>query len=170
LILDLGLTQEEVAKRVGKDRTTIANALRLLKLSKEVREKIVTGELSVGHARCLIVLEDKALQNQLLQDILQKAYSVRQVEAIVKRLKEGGSASDVAASQKSNQSAEAELIALKAASEQLQAILGSQVEIRSHSSGRGQLIIHYLTHDDFERIVGKIRKSHEQDTLNNHTS
>lgn len=171
LILDLGLTQEEVAKRVGKDRTTIANALRLLKLSKEVREKIVTGELSVGHARCLIVLEDKAVQNQLLQDILQKQYSVRQVEQIVKRIKEGGPNSDAGqAASNADQSAEAELLALKATSEQLQEILGTQVEVRSHGSGRGQLIIHYLTRDDFEKIVGKIKKAHEQNTLNNHTS
>lgn len=170
LILDLGLTQEEVAKRVGKDRTTIANSLRLLKLSKEVREKIVSSELSVGHARCLIVLEDKNIQNQLLADILSKQLSVRQVEAIVKRIKEGGGAAPEASSRASSAvaatTAETEILAIKAVSSELQDILGAQVEIRSHSSGRGQFIIHYLTQDDFDKIVGKIRKANEQNTLN----
>jgi len=90
LIIDLGLTQEEVSRRVGKDRSTIANALRLLKLSKEVRDKIATGELSVGHARCLITIEDRKIQNKLMEEILEKAYSVRQVEALVKRVREQG--------------------------------------------------------------------------------
>jgi len=169
LILDLGLTQEEVARRVGKDRTTIANALRLLKLSKEVREKIVTGELSVGHARCLITLEDKNLQNQLLGDILQKQLSVRQVEQIIKRLKEGGQSGTAANAAQATGTAEAELTSLKATGEELQSILGSQIEVRSHGSGRGQIIIHYLTQDEFETIVGKIRKAHEN-TRNNHAS
>lgn len=173
LILDLGLTQEEVAKRVGKDRTTIANALRLLKLSKEVREKIVSGELSVGHARCLIVLDDKNIQNQLLTDILQKQYSVRQVEALVKRIKEGGGA-EAAVSPQSPEAekahAEAELTAFKAATQEIQEFFGTQVEVRPHGSGRGQVIIHYLTREDFDKILGKIRKAHEQNTLNNHAS
>jgi ParB family chromosome partitioning protein len=170
LILDLGLTQEEVAKRVGKDRTTVANSLRLLKLSKEVREKIVSGDLSVGHARCLIVLEDKGVQNQLLSDILQKQLSVRQVEAIVKRIKEGGPASSPENSAKDASQAEAEAVALKAVGQDLQKSLETQVEIRQHSSGRGQIIIHYLTQDDFNKIVGTLKKAHEQNTLNHNAS
>ena len=171
LILDLGLTQEEVAKRVGKDRTTIANALRLLKLSKEVREKIVTGELSVGHARCLIVLDDKTVQNQLLADILQKHYSVRQVEALVKRMKEGSSteSGSTQTAESNKAEAEADLTAFKAASQEIQDFFETQVEVRPHGSGRGQVIIHYLTREDFEKILGKIRKAHEQNTFNNHT-
>jgi len=163
LILDLGLTQEEVARRVGKDRTTIANALRLLKLSKEVREKIVTGELSVGHARCLIVLEDKGVQNQLLAEILQKGYSVRQVEALVKRVKDGASSGTSAAT--STERAEQELHALKAVGEELEGFFQSKVEIRSHGTGRGQILIQYLTQEDFDRIIEKVRKSHEQSKI-----
>lgn len=163
LILDLGLTQEEVARRVGKDRTTIANALRLLKLSKEVREKIVTGELSVGHARCLIVLEDKGVQNQLLAEILQKGYSVRQVEALVKRVKDGATSGASAAT--STERVEQELSALKAVGQELEEYFQSKTEIRSHGAGRGQIIIQYLTQEDFDRIIGKVRKSHEQSKI-----
>ncbi len=157
LILDLGVTQEEIAKRVGKDRTTIANSLRLLKLSKEVREKIVTGELSVGHARCLIALEDKNLQNQLLADIVTKQLSVRQVEGIVKKLKEGGSSTG-SESAGAAQSAEAEMVAMKAAAEDLQRALATQVEVRTHGSGRGQIIVHYLNMDDFNRLKEKLTR------------
>ncbi len=156
LILDLGLTQEEISRRVGKDRTTIANSLRLLKLSKEVREKISSGELSVGHARCLIVLEDKDLQNQFLEEILAKGYSVRQVEALVKRAKDGRPG---AASESSNAAGQTELEAYKTVASDLQNLYETKVEIRPHSSGRGQFIIHYLSRDDFERILGKMKRS-----------
>lgn len=170
LILDLGLTQEEISRRVGKDRTTIANALRLLKLSKEVREKIATSEVSVGHARCLITIEDKNIQNQLLKDILEKGYSVRQVEAVVKRLREGVENPAQAATPAA---AEEEVVALKAVQEDLQKHFNAKVEIRPHGSGRGQFIVHYLNRDDFERILGKMKHEHANQTNpagNNHAS
>lgn len=153
LILDLGLTQEEVSKRVGKDRATIANALRLLKLSKEVREKIATGELSVGHARCLITIEDKNVQNQLLNDILQKGYSVRQIEQIAKRLRDGAPESRAGSS---TAIAEEEMRAWGDVASDLEKYFDAKVEIKTHGSGRGQIAIHFLTRDDFDRILGKL--------------
>lgn len=160
LIIDLGLTQEEVSRRVGKDRSTIANALRLLKLSKEVRDKISTGELSVGHARCLITIDDKKLQNKLMEEILEKAYSVRQVEALVKKVRETGSLQvDSSSSSESGSTGGAEEVhAYKAAGEDLRKLFDTKVEVKSHRSGRGQIVIHYLTRDDFNRILGKIRE------------
>jgi len=160
LIIDLGLTQEEVSKRVGKDRSTIANALRILKLSKEVRDKITTGELSVGHARCLIPLEDKDLQNKIMAEILEKAYSVRQVEALVKRVKEGGSLS-TSGDQKPGREQELQN-AFQDAAKEIQGILNSKVDVKAHSSGRGQLILHFLTPDDFNRILDTIRHGSHQ--------
>lgn len=153
LILDLGLTQEEVSKRVGKDRATIANALRLLKLSKEVRERIATGELSVGHARCLITIEDKNLQNQLLNDILQKGYSVRQIEQIAKRLRDGAPESRDAST---TAIAEEEVHAWNNVASDLEKYFDAKVDIRPHSSGRGQIIINFLTREEFDRILGKL--------------
>lgn len=153
LILDLGLTQEEVSKRVGKDRATIANALRLLKLSKEVRERIASGELSVGHARCLITIEDKNIQNQLLADILQKGYSVRQIEAIAKRMKDGSPESRDAST---TVIAEEEVRAWNTVASDLEKYLDAKVDIRPHSSGRGQIIINFLTREDFDKILGKL--------------
>lgn len=164
LILDLGLTQEEVSKRVGKDRTTIANALRLLKLSKEVRDKISSGELSVGHARCLIGLEDKSAQNQLLNEILMRGYSVRQTEAMIKKLKDHSTGSVGSASTEPSASIEEEMTALKAVVEDLQKYFDAKVEIRPHGAGRGQFVIHYLNREDFDRILGKIRHESSNQT------
>jgi len=162
LIIDLGLTQEEISKRVGKDRSTIANALRLLKLSKEVREKISSEELSVGHARCLITLEDKDLQNKLMKEILERALSVRQVEALVKKVRETGELpGNSSLGTKSNRESDTEL-AFKAAGEEMTKLLDSKVEVKPHSSGRGQIVIHFLTPDDFNRILATIRHGYNQ--------
>jgi ParB family chromosome partitioning protein len=158
LIIDLGLTQEEVSQRVGKDRSTIANALRLLKLSKEIRDKLMTGEISVGHARCLIGVEDKAIQNKIMAEILEKAYSVRQVEALVKKVKNSGTLSlETPAEAKVTARVDANLQALQ---DELRRSLDARVEIKAHESGRGQIVIQYLTRDDFDRIVDKIRHGH----------
>lgn len=172
LILDLGLTQEEVSKRVGKDRATIANSLRLLKLSKEVRDKIVTGEVTTGHARCLISLEDKGIQNQLLKDILEKGYSVRQVEALVKKYRETGSIGSGGSAAKDSQEASKELEGYKTVASELRGYFDAKVDIKPHGSGRGQIVLHYLSRDDFDRILGKIREGYgksQTDKLNNHT-
>jgi ParB family chromosome partitioning protein len=155
LIIDLGLTQDEISKRVGKDRSTIANALRLLKLSKEVREKISSGELSVGHARCLITLEDKKVQNQIMEEILTKQYSVRQVEALVKRFR-GAGASDEPGAEGAETSIETELAGYGEITNSLRKLLDTKVEIRSQKAGRGQLVLHFLTPADLNKILGRL--------------
>ncbi len=157
LVLDLGLTQEEISRRVGKDRTTIANALRLLKLTKEVREKIASGELSVGHARCLISLEDKSLQNQLLQMILEKGLSVRQIEALAKKIKESPTNESQASA--AEQVSE-ELTALKDLEDKLSKFFDARVEIRSQPSGKGQIILNFSDREAMDKIIGKI--NHER--------
>ncbi len=154
LIIDLGLTQEEISKRVGKDRSTIANALRLLKLSKEVREKISSNELSVGHARCLITIEDKKIQNQIMEEILAKQYSVRQVEALVKRFR--GTNVVSAEPNAAEVSTESELAAYEEIAGELRKLLDTKVEIRSQKAGRGQLVLHFLTPADLNKILAKL--------------
>lgn len=158
LIIDLGLTQEEVSKRVGKDRSTIANALRLLKLSKEVRESIAEGKLSVGHARCLVTVEDKDIQNKLRSEIVSKELSVRQVEQLVKKVRETGeipgSSANTSSSEKNSSQDEA---AFRAITDELRRKLEARVDIKSHSSGRGQISIQFLTHEEFNSILAKIR-------------
>ena len=91
------LTQEKIAERVGKDRATVANTLRLLKLPASVREKIRSGALSAGHARALVALSSADDQERLAEEILRRALSVRQTEKRVARLACGDSVVDASA-------------------------------------------------------------------------
>jgi len=84
------LTQEQIAERVGKDRTTVANTIRLLKLPQKLQDALVKDKITSGHARALINLDNEALQIQLLENILSKNLSVRKVERLVRELNEGG--------------------------------------------------------------------------------
>ena len=87
LIDEFGMTQEEVAKRVGRERSTVANTLRLLRLPERVKEDLVNGQLSMGHARALLALEDTELILVARQEILDNQLSVRATEVLVSRLK-----------------------------------------------------------------------------------
>ncbi|MCS7150142.1 MAG: ParB/RepB/Spo0J family partition protein [Caldimicrobium sp.] len=84
-----GYTQEEIAERVGKDRATVANFLRLLKLPKEIQEDLLADKLTVGHAKALLSLPSEELQMQVREIILQKNLSVRETEGLVEKLKKG---------------------------------------------------------------------------------
>ena len=88
---DFGLTQEDVAERVGKDRATVANALRLLKLAVPVREALENGEISAGHARALLALPSAADQEQLAREVVRRGLSVRATEARVLAIQSGSS-------------------------------------------------------------------------------
>ena len=83
---DFGLTQEQIAAVVGKDRASVANYLRLLRLPEEVRGDLASGALSVGHARALLALPDGPSQRQAARDVISKSLSVRDIEALVKKL------------------------------------------------------------------------------------
>ena len=87
LIRDYGLTQEEVADKVSKSRTTITNALRLLKLAEGARELLMEGKISSGHARALLAVEDEDDQDALAERIVKEMLSVREVEKLVKQAK-----------------------------------------------------------------------------------
>jgi len=87
LIDRFGLTQDQVAKQVGKDRSTITNALRLLKLPEEVREMLKDGDISAGHARALLALDSEELMIECAHKIVERSMSVREVEAMVQRIK-----------------------------------------------------------------------------------
>ena len=86
LVDDFGLTQEQIAAAVGKDRTSVANYVRLLRLPEEVRGDVASGALSMGHARALLALPDPPSQRQAARDVISKCLSVRDAEALVKKL------------------------------------------------------------------------------------
>ena len=85
LVSDFGLRQEDIATQVGKDRSSVANSLRLLKLPEEVRAEVASGRLSMGHARAIVALGSQADQRRIARDVLARGLSVRETESLVKR-------------------------------------------------------------------------------------
>jgi ParB family transcriptional regulator, chromosome partitioning protein len=138
---ELGLTQEALAGKVGKDRATVANTLRLLRLPTEVREELQKGTLSAGHARALLALEDPAAVRELANQIIKTGISVRQVEARVQALRNPKSA-------KSRRKVDANT---KAAEEKLRSKLGARVEIH-RSRGKGEIRIGFDNEAELNRL------------------
>ena len=146
LIEDHGYTQQELADKVGKDRTSVTNYVRLLKLPEEVREKIVDGTLSMGHARAVLALEEPAAQLQACKEVIEKGLSVRDTEKLVNRLKER-------TPRKQKPLADPDLDALQ---EELVKQFGTKVMI-SGSRNKGVVKIFYFSLDDLNRVYGKVK-------------
>ena len=143
-----GYTQEQVAKKVGKDRATVANTIRLLKLPKSVLELIATGSLSAGHGKALLGLSDSALCKEIAKLILVKNLSVRATERLVK--------AKVLA--KKNQRARPdEDKSLNYASDVLTRLLSTQVKILPKKKGGGKITIEYFDGEDLDRLISQLR-------------
>ncbi len=152
LMDDFGLTQEQVAAKVGKDRATIANALRLLKLPQDIQGAIADESISEGHARAILTLVDDKQQKSLLRTVISRAYSVRQTEEAARRLNEKSK-------KRKPKSAERELPAgTRALEEDLRKALGTKVQVFRSRQG-GKIVAHYYSEEElqaiYEKIVGK---------------
>ena len=143
---ELGFTQEEVADKVGKDRSSVANYLRLLLLPQQVQEFLSEDKLSMGHARALAALEDAEAQVELARAIVRKSLSVRDVEKIVSRAKK-----KPPAVKKHDFDPD-----LRSVEEDLVKILGTKVTI-SGSRKKGAIKVLYYSLDDLNRIYDKLR-------------
>lgn len=148
LMDEFGLTQEEMARRVGRDRTSIANALRLLRLPRKVRQDLQVGTLTEGHARALLGLEKGADQLRARDRIVRGGLSVRGAEALVRRMR--GRRDPRPSRQGAGRSPD--LVALE---EELQRALGTRVRIRRRGR-RGTLEIAFTSDADLERICERI--------------
>jgi len=148
LINEFGLSQEEVSKAVGKNRTTVANILRLLKLPLVVQDYVSRGTLSVGHARALISIDDKKQQLIIAERVAKNGISVREVEALVKKREK------VVSPKKTTISSDPYL---KAAEDNLQAILGTKVSINKRKK-RGKIIIDFYSDKDLNRLLKILTK------------
>ncbi|NOR12183.1 MAG: ParB/RepB/Spo0J family partition protein [Candidatus Aminicenantes bacterium] len=146
MIQEFSYTQEDVAKKVGKDRTSIANYLRLLKLPDEVQELIADGKLSMGQARALIPIENPERQRSMALRIAKDSLSVREVEKWVRRLQSPSEKSPKAPM-------DPDLLIFQ---EELLKLLGTKVAI-SGDQNKGVLKIFYYTLDDLNRIYEKIK-------------
>ncbi len=147
---DFALTQEMIANKVGKSRTAVANILRLLKLSRNIKEDLISGKLSMGHARALLGLENAGQAQTLCKEIFKEDLTVRQTESRVNRLKQP-------APEKSASSATKKNIFIKDLEKELERKLGTKVEISPKKKG-GKLVVTYYSDDDLERIQNLIGK------------
>jgi len=146
MVEDFSYTQEDVAKKVGKDRTSVANTLRLLKLPGEIQDMISDGKLSMGHARALIPVEDHERQRSMAQRIVKESLSVREVEKWVRRLQ-------APAEKRPKAPTDPDLLIFQ---EELLKLLGTKV-VLSGDQNKGVLKIFYYTLDDLNRIYEKIK-------------
>ncbi len=150
LLDEVGITHEALSDRLGKQRSTITNALRLLKLTPEAQQSLKAKRISAGHGRALVALEDVALQLAVLNQIEREGWSVRQTEAAIRRMTqpEGGRFE----LERATPSPE-----LKTVQRELANNYGTKVAVKRHASGKGQFVIHYSNEHDFDRILGKLR-------------
>jgi len=143
------LRQEDIASAVGKDRTSIANYVRLLRLPEEVRTEVGSGRLSMGHARALLGLHDEADQRRTARDVIARSLSVRETESLVKKIVEGGAPQRDAAPPKPAD------VHTRAAEDRLKLLLGTRVRIiRRGTSGR--IEIDFGSEDELIRIYEQL--------------
>ncbi len=144
MVDDFDLSHEEVAKRVGKSRVTITNAIRLLQLSQKVREALVNDQISEGHARALLALRHHQAQDAALDTISRKELNVRQTEEYVRKL-----SSQTAERNASIPTASPEISDLEA---KLRTRLGTKVNIHRRKNG-GSVVIHYYSEEELNNII-----------------
>ena len=149
LIENFNYTHDTVAQSIGKDRSTITNLIRLLKLPPEIQQDIFKGKISVGHARALLTIESMADKIRLASLVVEQGLSVRELEKIV-----GGKGPEIIQKQKKQNEKNYEVRSLE---EDLQKILGTKVTIQ-HKKKKGKIIIEYYSLNDLDRIIGQMKK------------
>jgi len=150
LMEDFLLSQEEIARRVGKDRSTVANSLRLLRLPPSVQDALSSDAITSGHARALLSLPTAHLQERALKVILKRGLSVRQVEAMVQHVGKTRTGRRLDGKRKK---IDPELLQI---ADEMKRLLGTQVRIHDRG-GRGRIEIEYYSWEDIDRILERIR-------------
>jgi ParB family transcriptional regulator, chromosome partitioning protein len=141
LIAEFGFSLADIAQFVGKDKTTIVNAVRLLKLPEKVQQALRVGAISRSQARTILAVENKLQQNKLFEQILQGGMSVRDIEKKARRASGKNKKSDPF---------------VEEMEEKLQKLLGTKVKIYNRKNNRGKIVVEYYDLKDFERILKKI--------------
>lgn len=144
LITECKLTQDDVAQKIGKDRTTVTNLLRLLKLPEEIKKTVKSGEISVGHARTLVSVEEPEDQKTLWLKTIKNSYSVRKLEKLVKEISQ--------VKTKKNIIAKKDSIYIQKIEENLRNIFGTKVSVRSRKEG-GSIEIQFYSPEDLNRLI-----------------
>jgi ParB family chromosome partitioning protein len=150
LMEECNLTQEEIAEKVGKDRTTITNFIRLLKLPDTVQQSLIKDEITTGHARALINLPNELIQLEMLSKIIKKNLPVRKVEELVKKYSEvrnGKKKKITIDGSDLNKLSQRNLV------ENLQRILGTKVHCNVKKNGTGEIVIEFYSSDELDRLL-----------------
>ena len=157
-----GGTIEELATKMGKNRSTISNALRLLELPEFVKVALQSGKISAGHARALLPLDEEADQIAMCQQIQSESLNVRQVEELVRNKTQDDSTVPFPPSGSNGDSKPGKpglsnhILSLQ---QQLRDLLGTKVELKMKGKDAGKVIVHFSSHDEFERILQFLRKA-----------
>jgi ParB family transcriptional regulator, chromosome partitioning protein len=147
LVDECHLTQEEVADKVGKDRTTVANFIRLLKLPIEIQVGLRKNQISMGHARALINVPLESMQLRLFHKIVDSGLSVRKIEQLAK-------ASGKTPETRIRKTGGAEVsTSVQSIEEKLRQTLGTKVNVREKEGGRGEIVIEFYSFDDLDRLL-----------------
>ena len=146
LIQEFHLTQEEIANRVSKNRATITNSMRLLKLDSRVQDMLVEGKISSGHARALLGLEDRERQYQVAVKIIEAKLSVRDVEKLVKMMNRPPK------EKKPEKGPDIDLI-YRQVEDKLKSIMGTKVVINQKDKNKGRIEIEYYSQEELERLI-----------------
>jgi ParB family chromosome partitioning protein len=147
LIDECHMSQDDIAKRVGKDRSTVTNFIRLLKLPAKIQDGLRKDKISMGHARALIALPNERIQLRLYEKIVDGGLSVRKVEDIVRAAQQPKKRPGP---HKENTGASASIQSLE---ERLRQALGTKVKVKTKGSGRGEIVVEYYSLDDFDRLM-----------------
>jgi ParB family chromosome partitioning protein len=146
---EFNLTQEGIASAVGKDRASVANFQRLLKLPDEVRNEVASSRLSMGHARALLSLQDEADQRRIARDVIARSLSVRETESLVKKIVESGKPQRETAEPKPAD------VHTRAAEDRLKLLLGTRVRIVRQGT-KGRIEIDFVSEEELIRIYDQL--------------
>ena len=163
LLNDYGLTQAEVAERVGKSRSAVANAVRLLGLPQAAQQAVVEGRIAAGHARALLALPDAQSILALLNEIERRQLSVRQTETLVKQWSEAQAAADAEPEPRPKAAPDPQLAAhLGHLENRFRSTLGTKVQLNRNDDGSGRLVVHFYSDEDLHAIYRMITGEEEQ--------
>lgn len=145
LMHDVGLSAEDVSQKVSKDRTTVVNFLRLLKLPEKIQFALRKGDLTMGHARALVSIPDEHAQLKLFERIIKKGLNVRQVETLVRGISKKPEKTSHHFRRGSDN-------AVGSIEERIQQVLGTRVKISVQDGGKGEITVEFYSSDDLERL------------------
>lgn len=148
LIEECRLTQEDVADKVGKDRSTVTNFIRLLKLPQEIQGGLKKDLISMGHARALINLPNEVMQLRIYQKVVDAGLSVRKVEQLVKAAGKSSAGSSRQGTVRKEPTS-----SIQSVEEKLRQALGTKVSVKAKENGRGEIVIEYYSLDDLDRLL-----------------